>query len=203
MKANALRSGDSRVGPSNPHMIKSQFNSLQQQRCSRCHVATPFRALMPIDHIKQCAVAAAGAILLFSSTPTPALAMCPDLIKAPDGLQYCDVKIGSGDPPVKGAFIKAHYNGRLDSDAASGTFDSSYERGRPLAFAVGTGQVIKGWDEGILGGEGVTGMLPGGKRQLIIPPALGYGDRAVGGGLIPANSTLYFDIELIGRLGKK
>ncbi|KAG7671420.1 hypothetical protein Ndes2526A_g02053 [Nannochloris sp. 'desiccata'] len=188
--------------------VKINSSKSLQQRCSsaRCHVATPVRALMPINYIKQCAAAAAGAVLLFSTTPGPALAMtsaCPDMIKVADGLQYCDVKLGSGDPPVKGSFIKVHYNGRLDSDTASGTFDSSYERGRPLGFAVDTGQVIKGWDEGILGGEGVSPMLPGGKRQLIIPPALGYGDRSVGGGLIPANSTLYFDVELIGRLGKK
>lgn len=205
MKAVTLRSIDFHRGCNN-HM---KINSSLQQRCSstRCHAAAPVRALLPINHIKQCAVAAAGAVLLLSSSPAPALAMsggaCPDMIKVADGLQYCDVKLGSGEPPVKGSFIKVHYNGRLDSDTASGTFDSSYERGRPLGFAVGTGQVIKGWDEGILGGEGVTPMLPGGKRQLIIPPALGYGERSVGGGLIPANSTLYFDVELIGRLGKK
>ena len=87
--------------------------------------------------------------------------------------KFCDVKIGTGDAPVKGAFIKVHYDGRLDSDIASGKFDSSYDRGRPFGFAVGTGQVIKGWDEGIGGAEGVTPMLPGGKRQLVIPAELG------------------------------
>jgi len=206
MRAVALRSNDFQQGCTNPLKINSSKSSQQGCSSARRHVAASVRASMPTDHIKQCAAAAAGAVLLFSTSPAPALAMsdaCPNMVKAADGLQYCDVKLGSGDPPVKGAFIKVHYNGRLDSDTASGTFDSSYERGRPLGFAVGTGQVIKGWDEGILGGEGVPPMLPGGKRQLIIPPALGYGERSVGGGLIPANSTLYFDVELIGRLGKK
>ena len=136
MQALALRSNTFHVGGTPLITIKSQ------QRCStaRCQVVAPVRALMSSDHIKQCAVAAAaGAALFFSATP--AHAMCPDMIDAPSGLKYCDVKLGTGDPPVKGAFIKAHYNGRLDSDVASGTFDSSYERGRPLGFAVGTGQV--------------------------------------------------------------
>eukprot|EP00890_Picochlorum_soloecismus_P002116 jgi/Picsp_1/2905/NSC_01130-R1_fkbp-type peptidyl-prolyl cis-trans isomerase len=131
-------------------------------------------------------------------------AMCPQLTKSESGLEFCDVKEGDGDTPVKGAFIKVHYSGRLDSDSASGTFDSSYDRGRPLGFAVGTGQVIKGWDQGILGdGKTVPGMKPGGKRQLVIPPGLGYGERGAGGGIIPPNATLYFDVEYLGRLGQK
>ena len=121
MKAVALRSSNLDVGAN----LK-----IKSSKSVRCHVVAPVRARLPIDHIKQCAVAAAGSIFLFSSPA--AIAMCPDLIAAPDGLQYCDVKLGAGDPPVKGAFIKAHYNGRLDSDQASGTFDSSYERGKPL-----------------------------------------------------------------------
>lgn len=130
--------------------------------------------------------------------------MCPQLTRAESGLEFCDVKEGDGDTPVKGAFIKVHYSGRLDSDSASGTFDSSYDRGRPLGFAVGTGQVIKGWDQGILGdGKTVPGMKPGGKRQLVIPPDLGYGERGAGGGIIPPNATLYFDVEYLGRLGQK
>ena len=131
-------------------------------------------------------------------------AMCPQLTRSESGLEFCDVKEGDGDTPVKGAFIKVHYSGRLDSDSASGTFDSSYDRGRPLGFAVGTGQVIKGWDQGILGdGKKVPGMKPGGKRQLVIPPGLGYGERGAGGGIIPPNATLYFDVEYLGRLGQK
>jgi peptidylprolyl isomerase len=127
-----------------------------------------------------------------------AQAACPDYITAPTGLQYCDIKVGSGDAPTSGAFIKVHYDGRLDSDVASGKFDSSYERGRPLAFAVGTGQVIKGWDQGILGGDGVEPMKAGGKRKLVIPPELGYGARGAGG-VIPPNATLYFDVEYLGK----
>lgn len=130
-------------------------------------------------------------------------AKCPELTTAENGLAFCDIKEGEGDAPVKGAFVKVHYDGRLDSDSAYGTFDSSYDRGKPLGFAVGTGQVIKGWDIGILGdGKTIPAMKPGGKRQLVIPPELGYGSRGAGG-VIPPNSTLYFDVEYLGRLGRK
>lgn len=81
-------------------------------------------------------------------------------------------------------------------------FDSSYERGRPLTFRVGVGEVIKGWDQGILGGDGIPPMLAGGKRTLKLPPELGYGMRGAGckGGscIIPPDSTLLFDVEFIG-----
>lgn len=92
----------------------------------------------------------------------------------------------------------------MNSENYSGVFDSSYERGKPLAFAIGTGQVIKGWDLGILGSEeeGIPGMRPGGKRLLVIPPELGYGARGAGG-IIPPNATLYFTVEYVGRLGAK
>lgn len=179
------------------------MQSIQIQPAAR--LARPSRPvnacpqITAIDHIKRAALAAAASLALVSGS---AHAMCPDLISAPSGLKYCDVKLGEGDTPVRGAFIKAHYAGRLDSDSASGTFDSSYERGRPLAFSIGTGQVIKGWDIGILGDEGVEPMKPGGKRQLVIPAELGYGSRGAGG-VIPPNATLYFDVELVGRLGKK
>lgn len=86
-----------------------------------------------------------------------------------------------------------HYTGWLYTDGARGKkFDSSVDRGRPFEFQLGVGRVIKGWD------EGVATMKIGGKRTLIIPPSLGYGARDVGGGLIPANSTLIFDVELLG-----
>lgn len=82
-------------------------------------------------------------------------------------------------------------------------FDSSYDRGRPLAFSIGTGQVIRGWDLGILGdGKSIPPMKPGGKRKLIIPSDLGYGSKGAGG-VIPPNATLYFDVEYLGGLGQK
>ncbi|KAL0323989.1 UNVERIFIED_CONTAM: Peptidyl-prolyl cis-trans isomerase FKBP13, chloroplastic [Sesamum calycinum] len=94
----------------------------------------------------------------------------------------------------------AHYVGRLENGTV---FDSSYNRGKPLAFRIGVGEVIKGWDEGILGGEGIPAMLAGGKRKLRIPPELGYGVRGAGcrGGscIIPPNSVLLFDVEFIGK----
>ncbi|KAF3779099.1 Peptidyl-prolyl cis-trans isomerase [Nymphaea thermarum] len=105
------------------------------------------------------------------------------LYTAPSGLSYCDKVLGSGSPATKGQLIKAHYVGKLESGKV---FDSSYNRGRPLVFRVGVGEVIKGWDAGILGGDGVPPMLVGGKRMLKIPPQLGYGSRGAGcrGGML-------------------
>ncbi|XP_057799188.1 peptidyl-prolyl cis-trans isomerase FKBP13, chloroplastic [Salvia miltiorrhiza] len=124
-----------------------------------------------------------------------------EFTEAPSGLAYCDKAIGTGPQPAKGQLIKAHYIGRL---ADGKVFDSSYNRGKPLAFRVGVGEVIKGWDDGILGGEGIPPMLPGGKRKLRIPPALGYGMRGAGckGGscIIPPDSVLLFDVEFIGKV---
>lgn len=108
--------------------------------------------------------------------------------KTPDGLEYWDIKTGDGPVATSGQMVTVHYTGWL---AANGNkFDSSVDRGQPFQFMLGAGQVIKGWD------EGVAGMKVGGKRQLRIPPSLGYGER--GAGLaIPPNSTLIFDVELL------
>jgi peptidylprolyl isomerase len=106
-------------------------------------------------------------------------------------LQIQDEKIGSGAAVKKGDTVKINYVGTL----ANGTkFDASADHGGPFVTQIGVGQVIKGWDEGIIG------MKVGGKRKLIIPPSLGYGNQATGS--IPANSTLIFQVELVGIEGK-
>ena len=111
-----------------------------------------------------------------------------DGTKTADGLQYWDIKVGTGPVATAGQTVKVHYTGWLTNGKK---FDSSVDRGEPFTFPLGGGQVIKGWD------EGVAGMKVGGKRQLRIPPQLGYGDRGAGG-VIPANATLIFDVELLG-----
>ena len=112
-------------------------------------------------------------------------------------LQIIDLIKGTGKAAVRGALIKAHYTGWL----VDGTkFDSSHDRGQPFQCVIGTGRVIKGWDKGILGidtGSGilVSAMKVGGKRKLIVPAHLAYGERQMGK-LIPPNSDLTFEIEL-------
>lgn len=116
----------------------------------------------------------------------------PKPVTTPSGLKYIDHQAGSGEEAVKGATVEVHYTGWLYEKGARGKkFDSSRDGGQPFRFALGAGRVIKGWD------EGVAGMKVGGKRELIIPPELGYGAQGAGGGLIPPNATLDFDVELL------
>ncbi|HKX31751.1 MAG TPA: FKBP-type peptidyl-prolyl cis-trans isomerase [Blastocatellia bacterium] len=103
------------------------------------------------------------------------------------GLKYVDEVVGTGESPAPGKMVKVHYTGKLENGTK---FDSSVDRGAPFEFKIGTGQVIRGWDEGVMS------MKVGGKRKLIVPPALGYGSRQAGA--IPPNSTLIFDVELLG-----
>ena len=107
-------------------------------------------------------------------------------------LEIEDMEVGTGIEAANGDRVTVHYTGWL----IDGTkFDSSIDRGQPFVFSLGAGQVIQGWD------RGVRGMQVGGIRKLTIPPELAYGDRPVGGGLIPANSTLVFEVQLLG-IGK-
>ena len=113
------------------------------------------------------------------------------MITTPSGLQYEDTVSGSGAEAVAGQKVSVHYTGWLYDNGVKGAkFDSSKDRNDPFDFGLGAGMVIKGWD------EGVAGMKVGGKRQLQIPPGLAYGDRGAAG-VIPPNSTLIFDVELI------
>ena len=104
------------------------------------------------------------------------------------GLRIKDEVVGTGKEAKSGDAVVVHYTGKLDDGYV---FDSSHKRGKPLELKLGVGMVIKGWDRGLVG------MKEGGKRKLVIPPALAYGDQGSGGGKIPPNSTLTFDVELV------
>ncbi len=103
------------------------------------------------------------------------------------GLKYTDLQIGEGTEAQAGKTVDVHYTGWLENGTK---FDSSHDRRQPFSFALGGGQVIRGWD------EGVAGMKVGGKRRLVIPSNLGYGARGAGG-VIPPNATLIFEVELL------
>ncbi len=122
--------------------------------------------------------------------PAPALPAAPEAV-----LQVTDLVAGVGDEALPGMIVIVHYTGWLhDPSAADGRgrkFDSSRDRKQPFSFPLGSGHVIRGWE------QGVPGMKVGGVRRLLIPPALGYGGRNVGNGAIPPDSTLLFEIELL------
>jgi len=133
---------------------------------------------------------------LVAGAPTPATAQAAGkTMTIPSGLQITDIKAGTDAMPKSGRICVMHYTGWLYLNGAKAAkFDSSVDRGQPFEFPIGTGRVIKGWD------EGVAGMKVGGKRTLIIPPDLGYGARGAGG-VIPPNATLIFEVELLGVKG--
>lgn len=140
---------------------------------------------------KTVAAATLAAAAGLATAPTVVRAE-PETTLTASGLKYIDTKPGKGATPKIGETAVMHYTGWLYVNGAKGKkFDSSRDRGEPFEFRLGTGQVIKGWDEGI------ETMKVGGKRTLIIPPELGYGARAMGSA-IPANSWLIFDVELVG-----
>ncbi len=109
------------------------------------------------------------------------------VITTKSGLKYVDQKVGDGTEAKAGSKVKVHYTGTLENGKK---FDSSVDRNEPFEVTLGAGRVIKGWDEGL------QGMKVGGKRKLIIPPELGYGERGAGG-VIPGNATLIFVVEML------
>ncbi len=132
--------------------------------------------------------APAAPVAVESATYAPALGIdVKALTRTPSGLYYRDLAPGSGKPVGAGREVAVHYSGWLRNGTR---FDANAAPDDPFRFTVGEGQVIRGWDEGLIG------MKPGGKRQLVIPPDLGYG--AQGTGPIPPNSILVFTVELIG-----
>ena len=122
-----------------------------------------------------------------STTQTSTQPSPQTLTSSTDTLQIQDEKIGTGSAVKKGDTVQINYVGTLENGTK---FDASADHGGPFSTQIGVGQVIKGWDEGIIG------MKVGGKRKLVIPPSLGYGDQAVSS--IPSNSTLIFQVELVG-----
>lgn len=111
-----------------------------------------------------------------------------DYTETESGLRYYDFEVGESDSPEEGDLIDVHYTGWLTDGTK---FDSSLDRGSPISFALGQGQVIPGWDEGL------STMQVGGKRQLLIPADLAYGETGAGG-VIPPDATLIFEVELVG-----
>jgi peptidylprolyl isomerase len=150
-------------------------------------IAASAQDLMPSSQSSQTTVAPSSAP---TSQPTSTMTTKPaesDFTTTPSGLKYRDMVVGTGSSPTSGQTVTVDYTGTLTDGKK---FDSSRDRGQPFDFRIGVGQVIKGWD------EGVSTMKVGGRRELVIPPELAYGSRAVGG-VIPANSTLIFDVELL------
>ena len=121
------------------------------------------------------------------SPDNPATVEEEDYVTTESGLKYTDFVVGEGASPETGQSVTVHYTGWLEDGTK---FDSSLDRGEPFTFQIGMGQVIAGWD------EGVSTMKVGGKRQLVIPPDLGYGEQGAGN-IIPANATLVFEVELL------
>jgi len=137
-------------------------------------------------------IAALSAAIVTPATPRSASAQSAGkAMTTASGLQIIDSQVGTGASPKPGQTCVMHYTGWLYENGQKGKkFDSSVDRNEPFEFPIGQKRVIAGWD------EGVASMKVGGKRTLIIPPALGYGARGAGG-VIPPNATLMFDVELL------
>ncbi len=152
------------------------------------------RGLAATTFIAAIAAASVTAAQTAAPAPTPSALINSKIGAKVTELKKIDQKQGDGAEAVAGKAVIVHYTGWLYDPVAPdghGTkFDSSLDRKLPFGFVLGAGRVIKGWD------EGVAGMKVGGKRTLVIPPQMGYGDRGAGA-VIPPNATLLFDVELL------
>ncbi len=150
---------------------------------------------MPLTRRESAFALVAGLSAIAAGSFTPAIAQTSvkkKTMTTASGLQITDTVEGTGATPKPGQTCVMHYTGWLYTNGMKGKkFDSSVDRHEPFEFPIGRGRVIKGWD------EGVATMKVGGKRTLIIPPALGYGASGAGG-VIPPNAVLMFDVELLG-----
>jgi FKBP-type peptidyl-prolyl cis-trans isomerase FkpA len=200
VRYNSFRSGAHcpRAPPLDDHTLHTKAPPMPLPKFAR--LAAPVARLSAIQAVLP------AFVLMFSlsTTPVEALAQAPaptssaqgssKLDAMPKDLQKIDTKQGAGAEAVSGKPVIVHYTGWLydasKPDKKGAKFDSSRDRQVPFGFFLGAGKVIKGWD------DGVVGMKVGGQRTLVIPPGLAYGDRAMGN-VIPANSTLIFDVELI------
>lgn len=134
--------------------------------------------------MKRASILALGLLAIFACSKEKE--RVGEEITTSSGLKYTDLVIGTGSSPESGKQVTVHYTGWLENKEQ---FDSSVDRGRPFQFVIGVGRVIKGWDEGVMT------MKVGGKRKLIIPPELAYGEEGIGP--IPPNATLIFEVELL------
>ncbi|NJP10648.1 MAG: FKBP-type peptidyl-prolyl cis-trans isomerase [Leptolyngbyaceae cyanobacterium RU_5_1] len=165
-------------------LVVSQFTS-DRSSATAASLPTPQAQVTTVASDSQTAP------LVAQTTTNPPtlrkLEVSKNYVTTASGLKYLDLVEGTGAAPESRQTVKVHYTGTLEDGTK---FDSSRDRNRPFEFQIGVGQVIKGWD------EGVGSMKVGGRRQLVIPPELGYGSRGIGP--IPPNSTLLFDVELLG-----
>lgn len=161
-------------------------NSFQQPTAAAPAAAAPSPSAA-VAEATPAQASAAGATATVAEIGGKNQATGENAVTTASGLKYVVIKEGTGAMPKPGDLVKVHYTGTLQDGTK---FDSSYDRGEPIQFVLGRGQVIPGWDEGI----GL--MKVGGKSKLIIPPNLAYGEKGAGG-VIPPNATLNFDVELV------
>ncbi|MCA9730487.1 FKBP-type peptidyl-prolyl cis-trans isomerase, partial [candidate division KSB1 bacterium] len=163
------------------HALDHEWNAANRRGCRRT-----FRR-SAVERIEIYTEAGTQCLGFLIGTIRTNLKTIGEQMKTESGLEYIEVEAGSGTQAEAGKNVSVHYTGKFQDGRV---FDSSVQRGEPITFKLGVGQVIKGWDEGI------ALMKVGGKAQLIIPPHIAYGERGAGG-VIPPNATLVFDVELV------